>query len=174
MLVALSGTPGTGKSTVAHKLREMGFDVLDLKDLANGLNLFEGYDKARKSRIYDLEAVSNYISRINEKGGIVILEGLIAHLLPVDIAIVLRCRTPILEKRLVGKGYTKEKIRENLEAEALNIISQESHDETDTYEIDTTNMNVKEVADSVELIIKGSGSKYKKRIDFLKDVIDWY
>ncbi len=177
MLVALTGTPGTGKSSVADTLGRRGFSIIDLNSLAHGLGLFKGYDEARKCWLYDLEAISEHVAAIKVEESsdrATILEGLVSHLLPVDLIIVLRCRPSILEGRLRAKGYDKEKIRENLEAEALNILSQESHDEGEAYEIDTTYMNIEEVADSVEHIIRGDGAKYRKRLDFLEDVMSWY
>jgi len=143
--------------------------------MAHEFNLFEGYDKARGCGIYDIEALSKrVVAMASGPSEISILEGVVSHLLPVDTSIVLRCRPSILEERLRDRNYSPEKIRENMEAEALNEISVESHERVETYEVDTTSQDISEVADAIELIIEGRGSRYRKRLDFMEEVIDWY
>jgi adenylate kinase len=170
--VALTGTPGTGKSSVAGELVRRGYNVIDLNSFAQEHGLFQGYDEQRQCRIYDLGAISERIERLRAQD--LIIEGLISHLLPVDISIVLRCRPSVLEKRLRIRDYPIEKVRENMEAEALNVIACESRDLLKTYEIDTPLMGVGGVADSVERIIEGRGDDFTEKIDFIGEVIGWY
>jgi adenylate kinase len=60
--------------------------------------------------------------------GKVLFEGHLAHLLPVDVAWVVRCDPDALRPRLESRGYAASKVRENLEAEALDIILAEAVD----------------------------------------------
>ena len=56
-----------------------------------------------------------------------ILEGHFSHEFDnIDKIIVLRCDPKVLVKRLSERGYSKEKVRENLEAEAIGTIYSES------------------------------------------------
>ena len=56
-----------------------------------------------------------------------IFEGHIAHFLKnIDKIIVLRCHPNELKNRLSSRNYSDEKIAENMEAEALNIITDEA------------------------------------------------
>ena len=60
---------------------------------------------------------------------------------PCDLVIILRCRPDILKSRLVKRGYRGEKIQENVEAEALDVILVETleiHPPGHILEIDTT------------------------------------
>jgi len=66
------------------------------------------------------------------------IEGHLSHRVDLDYCIVLRTRPEVLEKRLKKRGYSEEKIRENVEAEAMDVILSEAYQRTKVYEIDTT------------------------------------
>ena len=70
----------------------------------------------------------------------------------------------------------KEKLRENMEAEALNIISQEAvneYGEKMVYELDTTSSKLNESKTLLENIINGN-IKLNKRIDYSETIMEWY
>jgi adenylate kinase len=108
--------------------------------------------------------------------GEVILVGHLSHLLPVDLVIVLRCRPSVLEARLRGRDWPEAKVRENLEAEALDVILVEAvESDAETVEIDTTEMTAAQVADAVENILTGEREKYAVgNIDWSQEVLGWY
>ena len=81
-----------------------------------------------------------------------------------------------MEKRLSHRSYSDEKIRENMEAEALNIICEEaidSYDENNVFEIDTSTMTIEESVEKLKNIINGN-IKSNKRIDYSETIMDWY
>jgi adenylate kinase len=165
MKLALTGTPGTGKSTVADIVDE-GFKVVHVNDLVrDGYN--EGADEERRCLIADIPGLSGYVNGLK---GDVILEGHISHLLPADAVVVLRASPAMLRKRLKGRGWSEAKVRENIEAEALDIILVETMGaHKKVYEIDTTNMTPMQVRDTVLEIIKGT-DKYKPGgVDFSEE-----
>ncbi len=53
------------------------------------------------------------------------------------------------------KRWNKEKIRENIEAELIAVILQESLKNKKVYEIDTTNKKPKEVVEIIKKILRG-------------------
>ena len=162
MKIALTGTPGTGKSTVA-RLVDAGFTVVDINAIIKDTyNL--GMDEERASAIADLDGLSHYVERL---GGDAILEGHVSHLLPVDVIIVLRASPVVLRKRLEARGWSQAKIEENLEAEALDLILVEALEMSDAvYEIDTTDKPPELVASAIKEIIAGT-DKYKPgSVDF--------
>jgi adenylate kinase len=193
MIVALTGTPGTGKSTVSQYLRKNGYQVLDINDIVISKNFILGYDDDRETSEVDLKALNKYIhnhlassSNVNTKSShrpqvtaVVVLEGHIAHLLAaIDRVIVLRCHPAELEKRLIGKGWSAAKVRENLEAEAVDAITIESinnHGQDKTFEIDTSKATPKKVSDSVIEIINGKIDSYTPgKLDWSEEILKWY
>jgi len=141
MLIGITGTPGTGKTSVANELRTRGYSVLDLKSTTKPFIL--SHDDEAGADIIDVDSWSEENAHLDG-----IVEGAIAHFLPCDKIIVLRCRPDILKMRLAPRNYPDDKVRENLEAEALDVILIETVDAFATeqiYEIDTTNINEKEV-----------------------------
>ena len=151
MKIALTGTPGVGKTSVA-KILEGRYEVLHLSDMVERFTI--GYDKERQSKIVDEEAMDEYIRGIKEKS-ILLIEGHLSHLLSVDAVILLRCHPDELKKRLMKKGWNEIKIRENLEAEALDIILEralERHERI--WEVETTGKGIEEVAREVDEILK--------------------
>ncbi|MDV0442544.1 adenylate kinase family protein [Methanorbis furvi] len=144
-MIGITGTPGTGKSAVADELRSRGIAVLDLKTTVAPYVV--GRDASRDADEVDVEAWADEFPY--HEG---YLEGSLAHFLSCDKIIVLRCRPDLLRDRLVPRGYTAEKIAENCEAEALDVILSETVDmfaSEQVYEIDTTYKEVKSVTDLI-------------------------
>lgn len=164
MLIALTGTPGTGKTSVAKLLKN--FNIIELNKLAKEKNFIIGKDKKRKCQIVHLKKLDNYIKK-NYKNKNVFLVGHYSHLLSSDLIIVLRCHPKILEKRLKKKKYSKKKIKENLLAEILDLITIEALEKSkNIYEIDTTKKTINEVKKHIINILKGNtefkiGKKFK-------------
>jgi len=175
MIVALTGTPGTGKTSVSEILRKKGYAVIDLNKIVEQHNFISGYDDEKRCRIADMKKLDSYIQKQN-KGKILIVEGHLAHLLSVDMILVLRCSPKILEKRLGKKKYNKKKIMENIEAEAVDVITVESLERyKKVYEIDTTNINQEKAAEDVESILGGKFKNYEVgNIDWSEEILEWY
>lgn len=162
MKIALTGTPGTGKSTVA-RLVDARFTVVDINAIIKETyNL--GMDEDRNSAIADIEGLSSYVEQLT---GDIILEGHVAHLLPVDKIIVLRASPAVLRKRLEARGWSEQKIEENLEAEALDVILVEALEMSDSvYEIDATERTPEAVARCIREIIVGTDKYIPGSVDF--------
>jgi adenylate kinase len=151
MMIGITGTPGTGKSSLAQELAARGHPVVRLVDTLRAYCLER--DEVRDTSVVDEKRWAEEFVPIDG-----IVEGHLAHYLPCDRIVVLRCRPDVLAKRLRNRGYSAEKVRENVEAEALDIILQETVDrfrKDQIYEIDGTSCGVKEMADRVEQIIEG-------------------
>lgn len=149
-MTALTGTPGTGKSTIASVLRARGIQTLSQKETM-GPYLLE-HDAERDTDIIDEDA---WVDAFVPVDGII--EGHLTHLLPADRVVVLRCRPDILAARLRERGYHDEKVQENAEAEALDAIlieALEVHPETHIMVIDTTEQNPEDTADEIEAFIR--------------------
>jgi len=180
MLVAISGTPGTGKTTVSNLLRNKGYSIIDLNKLAVDKGLITGIDKKRNSKIMDLEGVEKYISDCYKNNDIIFIDGHASHLLNiVDYIIILRCHPKILKNRLKKEGWVSDKIKENVDAEILDVILCEAfeiHPENKIFEIDTTNASFKSVLSSIIEIASNNFdliTKYKiGQIDWSEEILD--
>lgn len=164
MKIAITGTPGTGKSFLSKKLaKKLDFSYVELNAVIRKNKLYESYDRKRKTYVVDTNRLKNYFKKIK---GNIIIDSHISHLFDgMDLVIVLRCRPEILKRRLKKKKWSKSKIRENVEAEMISLISWEARQRyKSVFDVDTTRGKPLE---AMETIIKGKGSKYKRQIDWL-------
>ncbi|MDG6257279.1 MAG: adenylate kinase family protein [Methanomicrobiaceae archaeon] len=146
MMWGITGTPGTGKSSLADELAARGYPVLHLSETTAPYIIEQ--DAARQTAVIDEE---RWVAKLSPFAGFV--EGHLAHLLPCDRVVVLRCRPDVLALRLGKRRYPPEKIRENLEAEALDgilIEALEEHPPEHVLELDTTYRSISETADRIE------------------------
>lgn len=174
MLIALSGTPGTGKSTTAAILESEGNSVVYVNELAEEMECMGSMDEQRKSREVDIACLgaidlSNYANNT-------LFEGHLAHHLAVDVVILLRTSPSVLEDRLLARGWSPEKVRENMEAEACDVILIEATElGRPVYEIDTSVKSPESVVRDIARIISGETDDYLPgRIDWSQEVLSWY
>ncbi len=154
MMIGLTGVPGTGKTTVADILEERGVYVVRINDTITPYIL--GRDPDRDTIIIDEEL---WAAEFQPVDGVV--EGHLAHLLPCDRVVILRCDPDVLVDRLIGRGYSPEKAEENALAEALDstlIETLENHDPEVIYEFETTDTTSETVADFVLDVRAGDAS----------------
>jgi len=151
MMFGITGTPGTGKSSIANELISRGERVLHLSETTAPYVIEK--DSSRDTMVIDEE---RWIDEFVPFDGVV--EGHLAHLLPCDRIVVLRCRPDILVGRLRDRGYGEKKVKENALAEALDVIlieTLESFSPEQVYELDTTDKIIRECTDQVERFFHG-------------------
>ena len=170
MRVAVTGTPGTGKTTAVNLL-DTDLDIIHLNEVIREEGLYDEVDEERDSLVADLDIVRAWFEGQDD----VIVESHLAHHLPVEKVVVLRCYPEELERRLRERGESEAKAhenaeatkspralaryaRENAESEALDVILAEAvaiHGEESVYEIDTTDIKPEAVASAIEAVIAG-------------------
>ena len=166
-LVAITGTPGTGKSTVADELRSRGYTVVDLKRHIIENGLMGDLDEERDTHEVDLDALNDSLE-VYHGEGLTFMEGHLSHYMDCSTIIVLRCSPQVLARRLRERGYSERKVRENVQSEILDVILCEATDgEIPVFEIDSTGLDVAGTADAIEKIVKGEGD------DYLPGGTDW-
>ena len=158
-VIFISGTPCTGKTTVATSLNdylaENGFDskLIKINDFAIENDLVLGEDPDKFYKVIDIDKLNECLNEeIGHNSGILIVEGHLSHLCEgADKMIVLRLNPSILKGRLEERNYSESKIQENLEAEALAVCSAEAYgiygDETS--EIDASDKSIEEIRDLI-------------------------
>ena len=153
LLVAITGTPGVGKSTVS-KILAHRFHVIDIHSYAEQHGLFEEYDEEAGSYDVDVEKLNDSMMSEIFSDENVFLDGHLSHFVDCDIIIVLRCDPEILSERLKARGYDDRKVLENVQAEVLDVILGESMEsDAKVYEIDCSRMSPDEIADKIERIV---------------------
>ncbi len=174
-VIAVSGTPGTGKTEFAKKLvGKLGAELIDLNTLIERSGIYEFDEEG--TRVTDPEVLSREFARMaKDISGQLVVEGLLAHLLPKEKlthVVVLRAKPNVLEKRLKERGYSGKKLRDNLEAEALDIILWEAvqaHGEDRVYEIDTTELATEKAVNLFQDALKRKVSLRPGKVDWLED-----
>jgi len=153
-VIALTGTPGTGKTEVASVLEKRGYSVLRIQEFVREQKLWEGRDEKRNCLIVDPEKISDRIEELGLRFDIA--ECHLSHYLRgVRGVAVLRCDPEVLKKRLEKRGWNPEKVRENVECEIIGLIAWEAREMHDrVIEIDTTEKTPEETAREVERFIK--------------------
>jgi adenylate kinase len=164
MHVALTGTPGIGKTTVA---RLLPYEIIDINALVKeGLNF--GADPKRGCLEADMDGLAERLGELDSEE-ICILEGHFSHHFA-DWSIVLRLAPSALRPRLEARGYSQQKVQENLEAEALDVILVEAVEKCRRVdEIDTTGKTPEDVAEQVQKIIDGKLELPPGQVDWLVD-----
>lgn len=164
--IALSGTPGTGKSRVARALRAR-WRVEEVGALARRAGAARG--SGRRVEV-DVARLRRWMLRHPDERP-ELLVGHLAHLLPVDGAIVLRCRPIELRRRLdrARRGRASER-RANAVAEAIDLVLHEAIDAgLPVWEVDTTSVPVAQVAREVDRLVRVRPAPSPPRVDWLAD-----
>ncbi|HMF32305.1 MAG TPA: AAA family ATPase, partial [Candidatus Lokiarchaeia archaeon] len=162
-VIAISGTPGAGKSVVAMVIGQMlDAIVWNLGDVADQHNLLEADSTGRDASEVDtdlLEAVlRDEIPRVGSAW--LIIEGHYADVVPpefVTLAVVLRCRPDVLCARLTARGYSEAKVKENVEAEILGVCTydMQKSDIGDRFvDIDASDLDPESVASIIKSILE--------------------
>lgn len=143
MIVVVTGTPGTGKTTIAKKLaKQKKLKYIDVSKIIKEKKLEEGYDKKKKCGIVDVDKLNKVLIDLIKKEKNLVIDSHLSHHLPskyVNVCVVTKCDLKILEKRLKKKGYSKEKIRENLDAEIFDVCLNEAKEKEQKIMIIKTN-----------------------------------
>lgn len=171
--IAVSGTPGVGKTELCAVLERSGLAVLSLRDLAQSLDCLGAEDPDDGASPIDIHALADAWEFNGDKS--TALDGHLSHLMDVDGIILLRCAPLILKQRLSERGYGEGKIRSNVEWEMTSGHWSELMEfevEIPILEVDTTSQSAEEVAAIVMAWLNG-GCKGAPLEDAMREAIDW-
>ncbi|MBI2144050.1 AAA family ATPase [Candidatus Woesearchaeota archaeon] len=144
----MTGTPGTGKTTLAKKLSLLlGYTYFDVNSFIKDAHIYSSYDRKRRSYVVDTAELASELLKVSEKAmktgqkGI-IFDSHLSHYLPsrhADLCLVTTCSLKKLRQRLLRKGYAAAKVRENLDAEIFDTCASEAAESGHkTLKFDTT------------------------------------
>ena len=175
MMIAITGTPGTGKTLLAEELRSRGYEVLDINEHVRNNGLLGEKDESRDTFCVDVDALDLSLECYRAKD-MIFIEGHYSHCTECGMAIVLRCCPDILAERLKERGYSQSKITENVQAEILDVILCEASEaDVPVFELDTSADSVSGLADKAEDIIRGNIDKYRPgNVDWTEELERWF
>jgi adenylate kinase len=164
--VALTGTPGTGKSTVARGLPSR-WKVIEVGELARRV----GAARPKGASVeIDMRRLARGF-RAGLAGRVDVVVGHLAHLLPVRDVVVLRCHPRELRRRLerCHRGTSSSR-DENVVAEATDWVLIEALAlRRRVWEVDTSGRSPAAVAREVTARIRRRGRPSYGRVDWLAD-----
>lgn len=188
VIISISGTPGTGKTSVAEILaKKLKANLINIKEMMRKNEIRYSYDRKRKTSVIDERELQKAVSR-KLQDGYNIIDSHLSHLLKANRVFILRTNPIVLRRRLKKRGWAESKIKENVEAEILDEITIESlqkrasetspsrarreHNKEnlcDIHEIDTSLKGAKRTAEIIYSIIKKKTKGQKAgKIDWTK------
>ncbi len=165
--VALTGTPGVGKSTVARLLAPR-WRTVEVAELARRHHAAVGRGRALE---VDLARLRRALRARTALVGIDLVVGHLAHLLGLRGAIVLRCHPRVLARRLErARRGTRAEREANVVSETVDLLLVEALESgVPVYEIDTTGRSPRSVAAEVERRLRSAGRPRAGIVDWLAD-----
>ena len=166
--IGITGSPGTGKKTIGQELaRITGLEFLSISDFA----IAREYGSWRHDDfLVNLRKTRNAI----DTRGKIVSGHLLPYIIPkskMDFVAVLRCSPRVLAKRYLSRKYSKQKIKENLEAELIGVIAEKT---ISTYglekaaEFDTTRTtNPRRIATRILETATGGRKRHFGEIDWM-------
>jgi adenylate kinase len=188
--VALTGTPGTGKTAVSKKLKEEGYKILDLTQFIQEKNIPSDYDSERDCMVVDMDALEKAVYKYQDDLAndfrksyfeknmmpadfytspanlpVLIIESHLAHYL-CSYSIILRTHPHVLKIRLDERGYSDKKVMENVLAESIDVILCDCFDYCHRiYEINTTDITLSESVRSVQELVQALYEDELEKLD---------
>lgn len=175
-LFAITGTPGTGKTSVSAELRSRGYHVIDSNEHIRANGLLGELDVERDTHEVDLEALNDSLGPFRESSETILLDSHLSHFMDCSGIIVMRCHPDVLGGRLEARGYSPAKVRENVQSEILDVILCEATEsDIPVYEVDCSEDDVAVSAEHVEKILKGEVEDYLPgRTDWSEVMDRWF
>ncbi|WP_181505165.1 adenylate kinase family protein [Methanococcus maripaludis] len=175
MIIAITGTPGVGKSTISkllfEKLQLRGKDIacINITEIVSKEGFYLEKDVEMDSFVVDFDKLNEYIRSIKTED--IILDGHVSHYLNPDYIVVLRANPLLIKNRLESRKYLPKKVKENVEAELLDVClieSIEKNDESKIFEIDCSEKGPENIVNEILMFLDSKNPEYGN-VSWLED-----
>ena len=113
----MTGTPGSGKTTLCSLLGEQGYSVESVIDLAARFNCLGEQDARDGAAPVDIHKLAD--EWFDDSNDAIFVDGHLSHLLEIDAVVLIRCHPDQLKQRLEARGYDERKVQSNVEWEMI-------------------------------------------------------
>lgn len=145
--ICITGTPGTGKSTLASEVaKETGLRHVNVGDLIKEQDLHDGWDEEFACFLMNEDKICDALEdQLSEGNNLVDFHT--CDFFPerwFDLVIVLRTDNTILYPRLEQRQYSEKKLSENIEAEIMQVVleeARESYSKDIVYEVQSNTLD---------------------------------
>ena len=131
MIISISGSVGSGKTTIAVELgKKLGYEVIHLNELAKNYKIAEVEEL--QTFDFDLDKLLNDVEKLIPMKDNLIFEGHFAHFLNpilVDFLFVINRELGDLKEVYSQREYNEQKVSDNLEVESFNLCFHEAVEE---------------------------------------------
>uniref|UniRef100_A0AAV1UMH0 Adenylate kinase isoenzyme 6 homolog n=1 Tax=Peronospora matthiolae TaxID=2874970 RepID=A0AAV1UMH0_9STRA len=156
--ILVTGTPGTGKTSMCQQLAERSrlLSHVNVGDLVKERGLHSGRDEEFDCFVLDEDKIVDEMEELMAEGGKVV-DFHTCDFFPerwFDLVVVLRVDNTTLFDRLQKRGYSDKKVAENVECEIMEVVMQEAR-ESYAPEIvqELTSRTVEEMEGNIERVL---------------------
>jgi len=171
VVIAITGSPGVGKTTISSMLASQGWKVNTVAELAKTFDCEGDYDELMGCVEIDIHKLAERF--LMEPNDNLIIDGHLAHFLAVDAIVILRCEPSQLRARLESRGYTQSKINANLEWELIAGTWSEIVEfdiDVPILELDSSTLSAEGLIKRLQDWIDGD---FKQDSTIISNAIDW-
>ena len=156
--IILTGSPGTGKTTIAKLLsKKLKYKYIDVNKLIKEKKLKEKYIKKLDTYEVNTDKLTDELIKIIKKSKGVVIDSHLSHYIPkkyVNLCIVCKCSLKELKKRLEKRKYSKIKVNENLDSEIFDVCFIEAKEKKhNIITVDTTVEKLNKIIKAIKEII---------------------
>jgi adenylate kinase len=152
--VLITGTPGTGKTSLAalivERLGESCAKHVNVGEIAQLHKCYDGRDEALDTNILDedklLDILETVFQEAKDENVSCVADFHVCEIFPerwFDLVLVLRTKTEVLFDRLEERGYSNKKRDENMQSEIMQVIldeARESYDMNIVHEVSSNDL----------------------------------
>lgn len=164
--ILITGVPGTGKTTMSEMLaEETGMRHINVGDVVKDKACHDGFDQEHDAFTLNEDKLCDELEDLMVQGGNIV-DFHTCDFFPerwFHLVVVLRADNTKLYNRLEKRGYTQEKISENVEAEIMQVVLDDAKGAfDDKIVLELTSDQPEEMEENVEKLAEWAAAQKKR------------